>query len=48
MLTISHRSGGSSQSVLGTLTNAGDSTKLHNISSPARIAAGGTLVAFAA
>jgi len=45
---MSKRSVGSSQSVFGTLTTAGDSTKLHSISNPAKIADGGTLVAFAA
>ena len=45
MLIVSQTRVGSSQGVLGTLTVAGDMTKLVKIIRPPRIAAGGTLMA---
>ena len=47
MLIISQKSAGSTQSVPGTFTTHGESTKLVSISRPPKMAPGGTLIAFA-
>ena len=47
MLIISHIRAGSTQSVPGTVTTAGEMMKLVRIRRPLKIAAGGTLRAFA-
>lgn len=47
MLIVSQIRAGSTQSVPGTDTADGDRTKLVRMSNPPRIAAGGTLIAFA-
>ena len=46
MLIVSHSRVGSTQSVPGTVTTAGDKTKLVIIRRPPRTAPGGTLIAF--
>lgn len=47
MLIVSHSSAGSSQSVPGTLTMAGEMMKLVINRRPPKMAAGGTLIDFA-
>lgn len=47
MLIVNHTSAGSSQSVPGTLTTAGEIIKLVINNRPPKIAAGGTLIDFA-
>ena len=47
ILTVGHRSVGSTQSVTGTFTTPGDTTKLVITRRPPNTAAGGTLIALA-